>query len=346
MSILSGGQTDFFGLDIGVSGIRVVQLRGSGKNKSIQHYGQVPIDAQLTQSDGPADRQKIAQSVKDLVKSAGISTKSVVANLPSGKVFTTVLDLAKAEPAAMAEAIRDQADSIIPTPLAESKIDWAVIGDSPKDPAKSEVLLSSVPNNFVEGRLDMLEAAGFNVVAFEPDNLAIARSLVAPDTISPQLVIDMGSSDSDLAVVMDGSLHLSRVIPVGISTLTRAASQNLGIQPDQAHQLILKFGVSRDQMEGKVYGAIINAVEVLMNETEKSIKFFSERYPNDKLERIIVAGYGSVLPNLPLYIANRFNLNVEIGNAWRNVVVGAGQQNELLAVSNTFAVAAGLAERE
>ena len=38
-------------------------------------------------------------------------------------------------------------------------------------------------------------------------------------------------------------------------------------------------------------------------------------------------------------------LSVEIGNAWRNVSFAAERQNELLAVSNQFSVAVGLAER-
>jgi type IV pilus assembly protein PilM/plasmid segregation protein ParM len=78
---------------------------------------------------------------------------------------------------------------------------------------------------------------------------------------------------------------------------------------------------------------------------EKSIKFFTTRYPDAKIDRIIVTGGASVLPEFPVYLANKFGLNVEIGNAWRNIVFDPSRQNELLAVSNHFAVAAGLAER-
>ena len=39
------------------------------------------------------------------------------------------------------------------------------------------------------------------------------------------------------------------------------------------------------------------------------------------------------------------SMSVEIGNAWRNVAFPPQQQNELLAVSNHFSVAVGLAER-
>ncbi len=342
MNILSGGQTDFFGLDVGTGGVRVVQLRG----KSVYRYGQVPLVGVTSVSESKTDHDKLAAAITQLIQQAGITTKNVVANVPSNKVFSTVLDMDKTTPEALAAAIKAQADSLIPTPLAKSKIDWAVIGDSPKDPKKAEVLLSSVSNEFVETRLDMLEAAGLNVIAFEPDSMALMRSVVPADAVAPQLVLDMGSNDTDLVVAMGGAPHLSRVIPVGANTLVRAAVQNLNIQPDQAHQFIFKFGVSKDKLEGQIYNAIINTVETLMNEIDKSIKFYGERYPNTKLDRIVVSGAIAVLPNLPLYIANRFGMNVEIGNAWRNINIPAERQNELLSVSNIFAVAAGLAERE
>jgi Tfp pilus assembly PilM family ATPase len=83
-----------------------------------------------------------------------------------------------------------------------------------------------------------------------------------------------------------------------------------------------------------------------MSEIEKSIKYFQGRYPNVKLDRIVVTGGASALPEFPLYIANRFGLNVELGNSWRNVSFPPSKQNELLAVSNHYAVAAGLAERQ
>jgi Tfp pilus assembly PilM family ATPase len=85
---------------------------------------------------------------------------------------------------------------------------------------------------------------------------------------------------------------------------------------------------------------------MLTAEVEKSIKFFQSRYgENQRVSRIIVTGGASALPEFPLHIANKFGIEVEIGNAWRNVSFAPERQNELLAVSNHFGVAAGLAER-
>ncbi len=343
MSSLFNVSGDFFGLDIGTTAIRLVELRGSG-TKSLVKYAYVPIENKISQSDSKADMQKVAKVVQQLVKQAGVSTNNVAVGIPSSKVFTTVADIDNLGTNDLAKAIPLQADSLIPTPLAESKIDWAVLGESPTDKTKQEVLLTSVANKFIEERLDMLESVGLNVVAFEPDNLAMARALAINDT-TPQLLLDVGHRSTDLVVVMNGVPHLTRSIPTGVEAIVRSAIQNLNIDDKQAEQFVLKFGLSKDKLEGQVFQAISGTVDLLVGEIEKSIKFFETRYAGKKIERIVVTGGAAVVPEFPLYLANKFNLNVEIGNAWRNVSFSKDRQNELLAISNQFGIAVGLAER-
>jgi type IV pilus assembly protein PilM/plasmid segregation protein ParM len=139
--------------------------------------------------------------------------------------------------------------------------------------------------------------------------------------------------------------ELCRSIATGSEALIRSAMQGLSIDEKQAEQFVFKFGLSKDKLEGQVYQAILGTVDILVGEIEKSIKFIGTRYPDAKLDRIIVTGGASALPEFPLYLANKFASNVEIGNAWRNVSYSTDRQNELLAVSNHFGVAAGLAER-
>jgi len=344
MSILSG-VSSFFGLDIGTTALRLVELHGAGTAKTLAKYAYLPIDPKISMSDSKTDQQRLAQSIATLVKEAGVSTHNVAVGVPSSRVFTTVADVDRLPMNELGRSIMYQADSLIPTPPAESKIDWALIGDSPKDKNKLEILLSSVPNKFIEDRLDMIESIGLNVVAFEPENLALVRALLPPATAAPQMVLDIGQMGTDLVITMGDAPRLTRAIPTGVEAIIRAAQQNLSIDDKQAQQFVYKFGVSKDKLEGQVYQAIIGTVDLLAAEIDKSIKFFQTRYVDAKIERIIVTGGASTIPEFPLYLANKFGLNVEIGNAWRNVVFATDRQDELLKISNQFSVAVGLAER-
>lgn len=344
MSILSG-VSDFFGLDIGTTAIRVVQLRGTGPNKDLVKYGFIPVDPKLAMSDAKADQQKVVQIVRELISQAGITAKDVAVGLPSNRVFTTVVDIDRLNPVELQKTIMYQADSLIPTPVSESKLDWALLGDSPKDQSKVEVLLSSVANEFIELRLDMLESIGLNVIAFEPDSLALARSLTTPETMLPTMLLDIGSKTTDIIITMNGAPRLTRSIPTGTDAVVRAAMQNLSIDEKQAQQFVFKFGLGKDKLEGQIYNAILGTVELLISDVDKSIKFFQTRYVGTRIDRIIVTGGASTLAEFPLYLANKFGINVEIGNAWRNIAFPPDRQNELLSVSNHFGVATGLAER-
>lgn len=345
MSILSG-DTEFFGLDIGTTAVRLVELHNSGKSKALVKYAFVPLEQNIALSESAADQQKLAQAIKDLVDQSNVITKNVAVGLPSQRVFTTVVDIDRLNENEIAKTIQYQADSLIPTPMAESKIDWAVVGESSKNKDKIEVLLTSVTNAFIESRLDMLESIGLNVIAFEPDAMALSRAVIPFDTTAPQMVIDIGNRATDMIVSVAGAPRLARSIPTGSEAIIRAATQNLNIDDKQAQQFVNKFGLSKDKLDGQIYNAIIGTIDILVTEMDKSIKFFQARYPELKIERIIMTGGASALPDFPLYVANKFSLNVEIGNAWRNVSFPADRQNELLAASNHFGVAAGLAERD
>lgn len=344
MNLFLGSTSDFFGLDIGTTAVRLVQLRAGTSPKALVKYAYVPLTGNVALSESQADQQKLGQAIAQLVKQANVNTRNVAVGIPSSQVFTTVADVERLPAHDLAKAISYQADSLIPTPLAESKIDWALIGDSPADKTKEEILLTSVANKFVEKRLDMLESIGLNVIAFEPDNLAMARALAVPST-GARLLLDVGRRATDLVVVMDGVPHLTRSIPTGVEAIVRAATQNLNVDAKQAEQFVFKFGLSKDKLEGQVLQAIGGTIDLLTAEIEKSIKFFQARYTGVKVDRIVVTGGASVMPEFPLYAANKFSLNVEIGNAWQGVAFSPDRQNELLAISNQFGVAVGLAER-
>ena len=173
----------------------------------------------------------------------------------------------------------------------------------------------------------------------------MTRALIAPGALLPEMILDIGTASTDLVISMKDAARLTRSIPTGSDNIVRSAMQNLGIEQKQAEEIVFKFGVDKTKLESQVYDSILSTVDILVSEVDKSIKFFQGRYPETKLDRIIMTGAASILPEFPLYVANKFGINVEIGNSWRNISFAANKENELLSVSNYFGVAAGLAER-
>jgi type IV pilus assembly protein PilM len=335
--------TEFFGLDIGSTAIRLVQLRRGGEHPALVAYGSIPVPLNLTTSDSKMDQDKIAELIKQLVRENHVTLKNVVAGLSSSKVFATVITTPKLDNAQLAKAIRYQAEQYVPMALDQVKLDWAVI-DQTKDGKQLEVLLVAVPFSVIDKYVSILEKAGLDPLALEANATAVARSLV-PAGPKAVAMLDLGSLDSDISIVWNNAPRLVRSVNVGGLTFVKSVAENLGLDEVQANQFTYKFGLTQSKLEGQVFKAIKPTLETLVSEIEKSVKYFTGRYPDVKIEKLVVTGSASSLPELGPFLANSTGLPVEFGNAWINVSYPAGLQDKLLALSSEYAAAVGLAGR-
>lgn len=340
------GVGDFFALDIGTNAVRVVQLAGSEKDGwSLMHYGYAPVDMQTTSSDSPEARRRLGEIIMTAVGQSGIKTKNVAIGLPSNKTFTTVIDVPSLSDRELHSTIKYQIDRYIPMSIEDAKVDWAVLGQSLHDPTQQEVLLASTANDYAEERLEFIEGLGLNVIAAEPDPIAMIRSILPHGVSDARLLIDMGEQATDLAITYGDTPRLVRTIPTGLRTLVKAATQNLNVQDDQARQFILKFGLATDRLEGQVYRALESVLDGFASELTKSIKFFQTRYPNTPVGGIMLSGYSSVIPQFGDYVSSRTNITATPSNPWQNIKISGGDQQQLASVASEFATAVGLAKR-
>ncbi|MBP7017942.1 type IV pilus assembly protein PilM [Candidatus Saccharibacteria bacterium] len=335
---------DFFGLDIGTTGIRVVQLAGGTVKPNLMRFGSIKVDSKMVQSNAPGDQGKLAKTIKKLVTDSGIKSTSVVIGVPSKQVYSSVIETAQLTPQELGKSINYLAEKYIPVPIDQVKLDWAQLGPSPVEPTKQEVLLLSVRNIFTESRLDMLGSIGLDVVSVQPEALASGRSLLPTGSIEPVLVLDLGANTSDLSIFVNGAPRLIRSISVGGNTFVKSVMQGLGVDEEQAAQFVFKFGLNQQKLEGQIYDAIHPGLQSLIEEVNKSIQFFVNRYKGSKISKIIVTGQTSSVPELPLYLVNQTQTAVEIGNSWTNVNYPSNTTEKLMSASTEFSVAVGLAE--
>lgn len=344
MAIIKG-VGDFFGLDIGTTAVRVVQLSQTSPNKwSLKHYGHALLDIKTATADSPEAQRRLGEVIMTVVGQSGIKTKNVAIGLPSSKTFITVVDMPSLSEAELKGTIKYQIDQYIPMSIDDAKVDWAMLGRSLHDPSQQEVLLASTPSAYSEERLAFVESLGFDVIAAEPDPIAMIRSTLSDAAPNAEVIVDIGESSTNVAITYGGAPRLVRTIPNGLSTLVRAAVQNLSIEENQAQQFILKFGLSQDKLEGQVARALEGPLDGFVSEVTKSIKFFQTRYPSLTVGTVHLSGYAAVIPGIAQYIASKTGSQTATANPWLNVSIPAGDQ-KLAAVSSEFAIAAGLAQR-
>jgi len=335
---------EYFGIDVGLSGIRLVQLKKGGQKPALVTYGHVATAPGLTASDAPADITRTAGVIRQLVKDAKVGTKYVVAGVPSSKVFASVISTPKLDHKDLGKAIELQADQYIPMAIKDVKLDWYVIGPG-RTENEQEVLIVAAPNTVTQKYVSLFEQAGLELVALEPNAVALARAVVQPNDLAV-MVLDIGSLTTDITIVQANLPKLLRSINVGGSTFMKAVAHNLGLDEAQAEQFTHKFGLTQTKLEGQVLKSIKPSLDQLVGEIEKSIKFYTGQYPEIKLEKIVLTGGTTALPELPTYLSNAAGLPVEIANSWLKVAYQAQLQDTLMGLSTQYGVAVGLAERD
>ena len=345
MKILKG-LGSFFALDIGTSAVRVVQLSSSGSdNWNLVHYGYAPVDEKTVSSNSAESMRHLGEIIMTAVGQSGINVKNVVIGLPSSKTFTTVIDMPTMSAVELRNTIKYQIDQYIPMAANDSKIDWALLGQSLHNPQQQEVLLASTSISYSEERLEFIESLGFNVIAAEPDPIAMVRSLIPSGVMDARLIIDVGEQSTNLAITFGDTPRLVRTIPTGLKSLVKAAVQNLNVQDDQARQFILKFGLAPDRLEGQVFRSIESTLDNFASELVKSIKFFQTSYPNTPVGGILLSGFAAVVPQFGEYLTAKTGVASSIANPWQKIRVAQSDQQQLGSIASEFATVIGLAQR-
>lgn len=339
---LFGGEKDFFGLDIGTNAVRLVQLSGGPAKFSLVAFGSAQLPPGIAQSDSKLDLQKIAKTINDLMKSAGVSTKNVVSSIPGTSVFNAVVTLPPMSQQELQKAIKYQTEQNIPLKIDEVKYDWQVIK---QDPTSKEltIMIIAAAKTKVERMMMLFEAAGLNVLALETATVAMARSLVTPNE-PLVMILDIGSTTTEIAIVENGILAQTRSFPLAGFAMTRAVSQNLRLEIDQAEQFKQRFGLSQDKLEGQVFRAMEPVLRSILDEAVRSSKFYQEQ-SGKAITKVILTGGSSKLPLIAEYIKSYLQVEVVFGNPWSNVSYQAVFNDKLNEVAPEFATAVGLGMR-
>ena len=345
MSLIHG-VGDFFALDIGTTAIRLVQLAGDAQHGwTLQKFAYVPVDQKVLEDGSALGMRRLGETILGAMQQAGITTKNIAVGMPAAKTFTSIIKVDNQSEAELMNTVKYQLDKYIPMAIDEATVDFVSLGVCPNDPTKVEVLISSTSVDFAESRMEMIESFGLNVIAQEPESLAMARALMPVGAQDARLIIDLCERSTDLVMMYRGMPRLVRSIPGGFSLMIKTVTSALNVRADQARQFILKFGLAQDKVEGQVFKALDSTLESYASELSKSIRFFKSEYMDAPVGGIILSGFAGMIPFIAEYIEAKTDVPTTQGNPWQLVRVTPEQQQVLQPVASEFAVAIGLAER-
>jgi type IV pilus assembly protein PilM len=333
------------GLDIGSKTIKLVELEKVGealalKSAGVVGYKGMVIDKMVEDKDFA----ELAGVLKKLFSDTKVSSKDVSVALPEAQVFTRAISFPLLTDQEVASAVKWEAEQYIPIPVAEAIIQHQIIERRETgNPPGVSVLLVASPRVLVEKYIKLLTMAGLNAVVVETELMALTRALAPANQTA--ILIDFGAFSSDLAIVKNGQLTLSRSIPTAGDAFTRAIAQNLGVSLAQAEEYKKTYGFATNKLEGKVGGALDPIFGVVTSEIKKAISFYQSEQKGESPTSIVLSGGTSGMPDATGYLTKSLGIEVVIGNPFLKVQVDPQTAKSLSSYAPLYAISVGLALR-
>ena len=243
----SGGPT--VGLDIGSHTIKVAEIAPGRGGVVVRALGAAPTPAGAMENNVVVDAQLLGSAVKNLLKTAGISSRSSVSSVSGQSALVVrVIEVPRMSDSELAETMKWEVERHVPFAANEVIMDFQPIErpDTPPDSQNMEVLLAVAQQDMIDRHVEMLMAAGLKPAAIDVEPLAAARSLVdlGPDPHGQKTiaVVNIGATNTDIGIFRDGILAFPRTLPLAGDSLTRAIAQQMGVPDEQAEELKLKYG--------------------------------------------------------------------------------------------------------
>lgn len=336
------------GLDIGFSSIKVVALDHGKKPAKLVSLGTIPTPQPGMASEADVELEAVAVSIKKLFSAARIEGKDIIAALPESKVFTRVIDdLPFLTDAELPSAIKYASEEFIPMAINDVNLNWQILFREKENKGRTIVFVVASPKNIVKKYLKVFDMAGLKPVALETEIIASTRSLVGNNPFSPTtLVIQLGATTTDYAVVSKGIILLTRSISTGGVALTRAIAQQFNFELTQAEEYKKVYGLIADQLEGQVLKTIKPVIDIVLEETKRVIQAFQSKNASNPIKRVVISGGGAKLPGIVIYFANNLGLEVQEADPWYFVSKDKASSTQLAQEAPLYSVAVGLALRE
>ncbi|MBL7222283.1 MAG: type IV pilus assembly protein PilM [Candidatus Brocadiae bacterium] len=330
-----------WGIDIGESAIKVVQLRKSGDSVVVQDHRTIACAARPEEAQGADKDYRIRNAIATLLEQVDIKG-TVVVSISGQEVFPRFLPLPPVEAKRIPEVVRYEARTSMPFPIEEVVWDYQPLDEHPEPGEEIEVALFAIKRATVYGYLANLRLAHLVPDILEIGPLALYNLLCYDRDIDVgTVVIDVGAGNTDLLII-DGDRFWTRNVSISGNDITRALQEKYQISFEEAEQLKQKAADSK-QAE-KLFGVMRPIVDDLLGEIQRSIGYYKAQTHNVRIERVILLG--NVFRLEPLVGYFRESLDdydvARIGGLQRMRVAGADPAEFAPEVGN-YGVAIGLA---
>jgi type IV pilus assembly protein PilM len=360
--------SSFLGVDIGASGIKLVELGKEKGRPKLLTYGYSELPHEGDPISLFEDPRIAGQMLTEVYKKAGCKSTMVMTALPMSEVFSSIISVPRiADKKKLQEIIDAEVAKLTPIPIEEMITYSTFIDEVEKKPegkkAKKEkgeqkqapekeskflrVLVTGSAKSMVQKYVEIFKHAKLDLQAIDTESFSLIRSLVGKDK-STVCLIDMGSRRTNLTIVESGISFISRSINIGGESVTKSFMEQMQMQYADAERMKRDLGSSANTQANQLPPVLETLMHALVNEIRYVFQLYAstELTSKKKVEKIILTGGSSHLPGLPEYLSHALSLNVYRGDPWARTAYPEELRRILDEIGPRMAVAVGLAMRD
>jgi Tfp pilus assembly PilM family ATPase len=302
---LSKKQSCSVGLDIGSTYVKLVELQIND--------GQIQLKRASYSAINP--ESDLAALLGVLLRSQGVNTQQVNTSLSGAAVVMRSITLPRMSPGELKGAVQFEAKRLIPFPLEEMVLDFAIIQEKAKD-NKMQIVVAAAKKSLLQERIQLLEKAGLIPKIIDIDCFCLANAFTHSYALTGQEtpqgrretigLLNIGARLTNLVVLENGSLKFSRDI-------------GFGCQESALSSLIAEISSSIDYYENQI---------------------------GLPIEKIYLSGGVCFMPSVREFVSSHLDAGLVNFDVFAGIAIDAQLgKEELTAKQGIFAVALGLALR-
>lgn len=340
------------GLDIGSSGIKLVQLKEQRGKYILQKFGYKPLEPEVIVDGTVMDEGRVVSAIKELFEEMNVKVKQVAVSISGHAVIIKKITLPPMPDDELEGQVKLAAEQYIPFDINEVNIDFHVLpptGSDGGDAGEMAVILVAAKKDKINELTELVKGAGLIPLVMDVDAFAIENmhginypSLKEETTV----LVNVGASVMNINIVAKGSSLFTRDIPIGGNRYTEAIQRELGLSYEEAEDL-KKGGRGTSGNKAAVQGVIESVNAEVASEIARTIDYFKSTVEDTDVHQVLLCGGGAQIAGLDNQLRDRMQATVEIANPFSEIDVSGSDfdQESLAELAPLAAVGVGLALR-
>jgi type IV pilus assembly protein PilM len=337
------------GLDIGSSSVKAVELQGKNGSFQLMNLGYENLQPDSIVDGQIMELNNVSNVIASIFTEHKITTTRVAAGVSGHSVIVKNIVLPQMSEDELQESFSWHAEEHIPFDISDVNLDYQITG---KSSDALHVLLAACKRDKIANVKQAIQLAGKQPAVIDVDAFALQNCYELNYQPQPGQIVallNVGASTTNINILNGARSVFTRDASVGGNQYTGLLQKELGLTFEQA-EAVKRGQMLPEGVEARAIDPILETVsDILALEVQKTMDFYraTAEEGESAVQKFLISGGGSKLSGLMEYLANRFEIPVEVFDPFRQIRVDARSfdPDYMRDVVPEMAIAVGLALR-